>query len=191
MKISETDIVLVPGYGNTPDAHWQRRWQAKMPNARMVEQKNWFKPERKTWQNKLLSDVKSAERPVVLVGHSLGCILIAHAARTFEKESVVGAYLVAPTDLERQTLAPEFDLGNFVPLPRSPLPFATHVVASRNDPYCPYQRAEDLAKSWGATFQDAGDAGHINLESGHGPWPEGLMSFAYFMKRLTDPKTRH
>ena len=59
-----------------------------------------------------------------------------------------------------------------------------HLVASRNDPYCDYQRAEDLAGAWGATFQDAGEAGHINVESGHGPWPEGMMSFAHFMKRL-------
>ncbi|MCB1459938.1 MAG: alpha/beta hydrolase, partial [Nitratireductor sp.] len=25
---------------------------------------------------------------------------------------------------------------------------------------------------------------HINAESGHGPWPEGLMVFAKFMGRL-------
>jgi predicted alpha/beta hydrolase family esterase len=31
---------------------------------------------------------------------------------------------------------------------------------------------------------DAGEAGSVNSESGHGPWPEGLMSFAGFLKRL-------
>lgn len=191
LKISEADIILVPGYGNTPEGHWQKRWQAKMPNARVVEQKNWFEPVRKIWQDKLLSDVERAGRPVVLVGHSLGCILIAHAAHAFEKGTIAGAYLVAPTDLERQSPAPEFEVGNFVPLPHAPLPFATHVVASRSDPHCQYQRAEAMAKAWGASFQDAGDAGHINLESGHGPWPEGLMSFAYFMKKLIDPQSRH
>lgn len=191
LKISEADIVLVPGYGDTPDGHWQKRWQAKMANARLVEQKNRFKPMRKSWQDQLVSDVATAKRPVVLIGHSLGCILIAHAAHTFEKGTIAGAYLVAPTDLERQAPAPEFELGNFVPLPQAPLPFTTHVVASRSDPYCDYQRAQSLAKSWSATFQDAGDAGHINLESGHGPWPEGLMSFAYFMKRLSGPQATH
>ncbi len=33
-------------------------------------------------------------------------------------------------------------------------------------------------------FADAGEAGHINAESGHGPWPEGSMTFAHFMTRL-------
>ena len=31
---------------------------------------------------------------------------------------------------------------------------------------------------------DAGEAGHINGESGHGPWPEGLLTFGKFMSRL-------
>jgi predicted alpha/beta hydrolase family esterase len=35
-----------------------------------------------------------------------------------------------------------------------------------------------------AAIVDAGDAGHVNTESGHGPWPEGLMRFAGFLKQL-------
>jgi hypothetical protein len=31
--------------------------------------------------------------------------------------------------------------------------------------------ARDWARRWGFVFHDAGDAGHINVESGHGPWP--------------------
>ena len=30
----------------------------------------------------------------------------------------------------------------------------------------------------------AGNAGHINAASGHGPWPEGLLMFGELMKRL-------
>jgi predicted alpha/beta hydrolase family esterase len=184
LKISDTDILLVPGYGDTPPGHWMMRWQAKMANAWVVEQKNWFQPVRKVWQEALEKRLEKTTRPVVLVGHSLGCILIAHAAHSLPKDKVRGAFLVAPTDLERDAPKPAFDTGDFVPLPHAPLPFPTHVVASRTDPHCTYERAEGLAKAWGATFQDAGEAGHINLESGRGPWPEGMMSFAYFMKRL-------
>ncbi len=184
MKISEADILLVPGYGDTPDGHWMKRWQAKMANAWVVEQKNWHRPERKVWQDALLARLEKTTKPVVLVGHSLGCTLIAHAVHDLPKDRVRGAYLVAPTDLERKEPKPAFEPGNFLPQPVSPLPFEAHVVASRTDPHCDYQRAEGFAKAWGATFQDAGDAGHINMASGHGPWPEGLMSFAYFMKRI-------
>jgi uncharacterized protein len=58
------------------------------------------------------------------------------------------------------------------------------LVASRNDPYCSYERAEDFAYAWGAVVVDAGESGHINAASGHGPWPEGLMRLAGFMKGL-------
>ena len=30
-----------------------------------------------------------------------------------------------------------------------------------------------------------GDAGHLNTASGHGPWPEGSMRFAMFLKTLS------
>ncbi|MBO6758957.1 MAG: alpha/beta hydrolase [Roseibium sp.] len=184
MKIADTDILLVPGQGDTPDGHWMKRWQAKMANAWVVEQLNWHQPVRKVWQDALVARVELANRPVVLVGHSLGCILIAHAGHVLPKGTVRGAYLVAPTDLERNAPKPVFDVAGFAPLPAAPLPFRTHLVASRTDPQCAFERAAEFAKSWGATFQDAGDAGHLNLASGHGPWPEGMMSFAAFMKRL-------
>jgi predicted alpha/beta hydrolase family esterase len=58
------------------------------------------------------------------------------------------------------------------------------LVASRDDPYSTYADAEALARDWGAKLIDAGASGHINAESGHGPWPEGLLQFAAFMKRI-------
>lgn len=183
MKISETDILLIPGYGQILPGHWLLRWRDKMATARVVKQTELHAPSKKEWLEKLVGEIEAAKRPVVLVAHSLGCILVAHGAHAL-KDKVKGAYLVAPSDWDREGLVEEFDGGDFKPVPTDPLPFPTHVVASRNDPYCTYERSEHLAKAWGATFQDAGEAGHINLESGHGPWPEGLMSFAHFMKRL-------
>lgn len=183
MKISETDILLVPGYGKTLPGHWLLRWRDKMPTARVVKQKELQAPVKKTWLNTLVEAVETAKKPVVLVGHSLGCILIAHGVHVL-KDKVQGAYLVAPSDWDRDGLVDGFDGGDFRPIPQDHLPFPAHLVASRNDPYCDYERAQTFATAWGTTFQDAGEAGHINPESGHGPWPEGMMSFAHFMKRL-------
>ncbi|MBG6143021.1 putative alpha/beta hydrolase family esterase [Labrenzia sp. EL_142] len=183
MKISETDILLIPGYGRPLPGHWILRWSDKMATARVVKQAELHAPEKNEWLETLVKEVEAAERPVVLVAHSLGCILVAHGTHVL-KDKVKGAYLVAPSDWDRDGLVKEFDGGDFKPVPREPLPFPAHVVASRNDPYCDHERAQELATAWGATFQDAGEAGHINLESGHGPWPEGMMSFAHFMKRL-------
>ncbi len=183
MKISETDLLLIPGYGNILPGHWLSRWSDKMANTRLVQPARLHVPTKKEWLETLVKEVDAAERPVVLVAHSLGCILVDHGAHVL-KDKVKGAYLVAPSDWEREGLVKEFDGGDFKPIPKDPLPFPTHMVASRNDPFCDYVRAQEFSKAWGTTFQDAGNAGHINVESGQGPWPEGLLSFAKFMSRL-------
>jgi predicted alpha/beta hydrolase family esterase len=72
----------------------------------------------------------------------------------------------------------------FGPSPRAPLPFPSIVASSSNDSFCSLEVAEDIAAAWGAQFIHAGEAGHINAESGYGPWPEGSMAFANFMTRL-------
>ena len=63
-------------------------------------------------------------------------------------------------------------------------PQGSLVVGSSNDPFATRAGSESLAAALGASFVDAGEAGHLNEESGHGPWPEGLMRFAGFLKSL-------
>ena len=72
----------------------------------------------------------------------------------------------------------------FAPIPRDPLPFPSMLIASTSDPLCSVERAVEFATCWGSDFHLAGDAGHINVESGHGPWPEGLVMFTRLMQRL-------
>jgi predicted alpha/beta hydrolase family esterase len=57
-------------------------------------------------------------------------------------------------------------------------------VASRDDRYAPFEESEEISYAWGSRLLDAGEAGHLNVDSGHGPWPEGLMSLAGFLKQL-------
>ncbi len=144
---------------------------------------NWERPHLADWRERLVRAVNAAERPVVLVAHSLGVVMVAHAAPEFEPGKVVGAYLVAMADVEDTTRSSP-ETHNFAPIPREPLPFETVMVASRNDPHAAWTRSETIANQWGAKFEDAGEAGHINADSGQGPWPEGLLSFARFMSRL-------
>ena len=72
----------------------------------------------------------------------------------------------------------------FGPYLREPLPFPSIVIASRNDPFCAFEVAEDIAGAWGSLFIDAGETGHLNADSGFGPWPEGSMTFAKFLTDL-------
>lgn len=182
MKVKDADILIIPGYTNSGPDHWQTRWQAKLSTARRVEQEEWSKPVRDEWAGQVAKAVNEAQRPVVLVAHSLGVATAIQAIPDFEKP-VAGAFLVAPPDVANPDIRPKH-LMTFGPYPRDPLPFPSVVVASRNDPFCALNVAEDLAGAWGALFIDAGDAGHINSDAGFGPWPEGSMVFAQFLSRL-------
>lgn len=181
MKIADTDILIAPGLGNLGPGHWQRRWGERMPTARFVEQAEWDAPQRAAWVETLVAAVEAATRPVVLVGHSLAVSAIVHAAPRLAGK-VRGAFLVSSPDHEGEAIPPE--VASFADVPRDPLPFPSMLVVSTNDPLCSVDRAVDMATAWGSDLHLAGEAGHINVASGHGPWPEGLMMFTRLMQRL-------
>jgi hypothetical protein len=182
MKVKHADILIVPGYTNSGPEHWQSRWQFKLSTARRVEQAEWSKPVREDWTANVAKAVNEAERPVVIVAHSLGVAAAIQAIPRFQKP-VAGAFLVAPPDVANPEIRPRH-LMTFGPYPRDPLPFPSLVIASRNDPFCAFDVAEDIAAAWGSLFIDAGETGHLNADSGFGPWPEGSMTFAKFMTDL-------
>ncbi|MDX0640589.1 alpha/beta fold hydrolase [Sinorhizobium medicae] len=182
MKVSETHILIVPGYTNSGPNHWQTRWERKLSTARRVEQAEWSKPVREDWVARMIEEVNAAEKPVVIVAHSLGVATAIHALPHCT-QPIAGAFLVAPPDVANPKIRPKH-LMTFGPYPRDPLPFPSVMVASRNDSFGSYEHAGDIANAWGSLLVDAGDAGHINTESGHGPWPEGSMVFAQFLSRL-------
>ena len=186
MKTKDADILLIPGYTNAGPDHWMSRWENKITSARRVVQDEWHKPVREEWVSRLLETIDGAERPVVLVAHSLGCSTSVLGAQEFtdeQKAKVRGAFLVAPPDVENPAIRPKH-LLTFGPYPRERLPFPSIVVASRNDPFCPYPSAEAMAEAWGSLLLDAGESGHIRSDSGHGPWPEGTMVFSKFLNGL-------
>jgi uncharacterized protein len=182
MRTSDVDILIVPGLAGSGPDHWQSRWEAKLSTARRVEQDDWDRPRRDAWIERLAEAVAGAARPVVLIAHSLGVLTVVHGAPRLPA-TIAGAFLVAPPDEAAIAALPEVDRA-FVPIPHAPLPFPSILIASADDPYCALAVAEDLSFAWGAAFANAGAAGRINSESGHGPWPEGLMRFAGFLKQL-------
>jgi hypothetical protein len=187
MRTSEADILIIPGLGGSEPDHWQSRWNAKLPTARRVDQADWEKPGLDAWRGRIVEEVAREARPVILVAHSLGALVAVHAAPFLAKgESngkVKGAFLVAPPSVEILAGLDALD-PDFLTIPGEPLPFPSLVIASRDDPFASFAESEALARSLGAELIDAGFSGHINSESGHGPWPEGLMRFAGFMKTL-------
>jgi predicted alpha/beta hydrolase family esterase len=164
-------ILIVPGLFDSGPDHWQSHWQRALPRAWRVEQNDWERPTLAEWTAGLLESVR--QHPgAVIVAHSLGCATVAHLAAIGAARNVAGAFLVAPADVNREGPAGRL-LEGFSPIPRARLPFPSMVVASRNDPYVTLDRARAFAQGWGSTFIDLGQAGHINVASGHGPWPKG------------------
>lgn len=184
MKISELDILVLPGLTGGTDVHWYRRWAAKLSTAKVVEQENWDVPEKTAWVSKIVEAVDASIRPVFLISHSMGTLTAVHAAHEPKLAGKIkGAFLVAVPDPEIVGNM-HTDVSDFAPLPSAPLPFPSLMVASRNDPYCSFEKAEGLALDWGALFIDGGEHGHFNPDSGHGPWPEGLMALSKFLNQL-------
>jgi len=182
MRTSDADLLIIPGLGGSGPDHWQTRWEQKLSTARRVHQRDWDKPQRDEWVAAIAAAIQTATRPVILVAHSLGAIAAIHAVRE-TAPWIMGAFLVAAPSEERLAGVVEADPA-FRPYPREKLPFPAVLVASRDDPYSSPAESETLARDWGAKLIDAGPSGHINAASGHGPWPEGLLHFAAFMKQI-------
>ena len=176
-------VLLLPGWQNSGPAHWQSRWEALHGYAR-VQQHDWMQPLRGDWMMQLEEAVLAASTPVVLVAHSLGCILTAAwAQHSHHTDKVQAAFLVAPGDPEREELRGV--LTSWSPVVLERLPFPAELLGSQNDPYCSLERAQQFAKAWGAHWVDCGAVGHINSDSGLGDWSEGHARLQVLTLRTT------
>jgi uncharacterized protein len=187
MLSPDADILVIPGLGGSGPDHWQSRWEAKLSSALRVAQEDWDRPELDAWRSRIIDEVEQARRPVVFVAHSLGVLAAIHAASFLAKgdsgRRIAGGFLVAPPSAAVLSELEAVDRA-FLTLPVQRLHFRALVIASRNDPFSSFAKSEALAAMLGAKLIDAGFSGHINSVSGHGPWPEGLMRFAAFLKAL-------
>ena len=178
MKAS--NVLVLPGWQSSGPQHWQSLWEGRYGYTR-VEQHEWMRPLRGDWITRLEEVLLTRDESAVLVAHSLGCILTtAWAAVSRNTHRVKAALLVAPGDPERGDLREQ--LASWSPIELRALPFPSVLVASRDDPYCEFERARLFAHAWGSQFMDYGPCGHINAESGLASWPEGHVLLQDLMK---------
>jgi len=164
-----TPILIVPGYGGSGPDHWQSWLEARLAGARRVALPALDRPRCADWVDALERAVAACDEPPLLVAHSLGCIAVAHWARA-RPGHARGALLVAPCDAERSGGLEGVE--GFAPIPLQKLDFPALVVASTNDPFVPFERAQDFAHAWGARLVAVPGGGHLNVASGFGAWPE-------------------
>lgn len=163
-----TKTLLLPGLDGSSAVHWQRWWAATDPNALIVEQHSWANPTPEAWEAELAGAILS-HPGCILVGHSLGAVLAARILTRWPQLRVSAALLVAPANPDCSSR-----LASFAGLPDRPLDVPTTLVASRNDPWMSFPHSRHMASAWGADLVDLGFAGHINVDSGFGPWPAAL-----------------
>ena len=164
-------MLIVPGLHGSSVGHWQHWWAVDHAAVHLVEQADWSNPDEERWLD-VLERAVVAQPGSLIVAHSLGTILTAKLAQRPAARLVAGALLVAPADINRTSTLHQrsYDFGA---MPHDRLPFPSLVVASRDDVYMSFNKAKELAASWGSGTHDLGYAGHINIQSGFGRWVEG------------------
>lgn len=159
--------LVVPGLDGSAAPHWQHWWAATEPTAVMVDLPTPGRPVREAWEAELAGMILR-HPDSLLVGHSLGSVLIAGLLAKWPQLRVRAALLVAPAETIGAAR-----ISRFGPISEAALPVPAKIVFSRNDPWMRPERSVDLARAWQADTVDMDLAGHINVASGHGPWPIG------------------
>jgi predicted alpha/beta hydrolase family esterase len=172
-------VLIIPGLHDSGEAHWQSWLQTQYKGAVRVRQQDWATPDLDAWAERIAQTLSRPGRQGswVAVAHSFGTLALARylaQQQTRQREQpagqgvqapgrIVSALLVAPADPNK------FDVAHR--LPERGLGIPATVIGSENDPWMPLSRAQHWARQWGAGFINLGEAGHINTDSGFGPWP--------------------
>ncbi|THF67384.1 alpha/beta hydrolase [Pseudothauera nasutitermitis] len=170
--------LIVPGLNGSGPTHWQSWFEQLLPEARRVVQDDWSTADLPRWRERVQASIDASVGRVVLVAHSFGCLAsVAAAAR--QPDRIAAALLVAPADPRK------FGVSQL--LPAGHLGFPSIVVASANDPWVSLATARHWAGRWASRFINVGDQGHINVDAGFGPWPEGFELYESLVASVLRP----
>lgn len=171
------DVLVVPGFRGSGPGHWQTWLESALPGARRLAGVDWDAPVLAQWSAAIERQTLALDKPAWLVAHSFGCLASVVAAASLP-ERIAGVLLVAPADPDR-FVAAGLRTGTEVEtlmglVPAAPLPCASILAFSRNDPWLGVGKAAYLAQRWGSRPVDLGGAGHVNADAGFGAWPQAL-----------------
>lgn len=163
-------VLLLHGWGGSNHPHWQSWLASELAKdygtVSFLQFSDYDSPDLNVWKKELLEGLKNFQ-PNVVICHSLANTLWFHSLDELPK--VKRLYLIAPPSFQCEIE----ELKEFFPLP---LPTQTNaketiLVASTNDPYMSVDEAKELQKSLDVELKILENAGHINADSGFGPWP--------------------
>ena len=176
-------LVIVPGLHGSGAGHWQDWLHGQIDGAVRVEQDFWSVPDIDRWADRIAETISAlGGGPHVVVAHSFGCLASLHAAARYPGVGIARMLLVAPAEPMR------FGVADM--LAQMPVRMPTCVVASNDDPWMTAMRAQAWARLWGSDLINLGNAGHVNVDSGYGPFPLAREWAAGALNRLEPPPRR-
>lgn len=158
-------VLIVPGLHNSGPGHWQTEWEKRLPCSYRIQIADWSTPSLNAWVYAIDKAIDHFA-PTHIVAHSFGSL--ASAVVAARSTDLHGLFLVAPADPDK------FNLRHR--LPASSLSVSGILLGSLSDPWLSWSGAQLLGAQWGLDVECAGDAGHINVQSGHSEWQEGWQS---------------
>jgi len=167
--------LLLHGWGGSDWPHWQS-WLAselvkeyKTVSFPLIMHPHY--PHLNRWKKEVRAYLRDF-RPTTVICHSLANTLWFHLCNEADiepMETVERLVLVAPPSLRCEIET----IKSFFPLeaPKDLHAKSAMLVVSSNDPYMPLKEAWELQERLQIPMKVLNDAGHINAESGYGPWP--------------------
>jgi predicted alpha/beta hydrolase family esterase len=174
-------VLVIPGLHDSGPTHWQSHLQAHFRHSVRVRQHDWSRPDVHGWAEQIDATL-AAQSPArwVAVAHSFGCLaLLRHLATRpvrAHPHGVKSALFVAPADPDKFGIAPL--------LPQALLDIDSVLIASETDPWMGYPQAARWARTLGSHLINLGDAGHINVAAGFGPFPPAISTTQQLIQRV-------
>lgn len=170
-------FLIMYGVGGSGPDHWQTWLQQELvkqgETVRFPDFPDKDQPDKDVWLAHLSSVFEEIpqDEEVIVVAHSLACIMWFHYAVSYSKRKVQRAILVVPPSpfLEYEPVM------TFFPVPENMHAIARAAekslfVLSSTDPYCSVADASRYL-DLGIPCVMLPKMGHINVEAGYGPWP--------------------
>jgi predicted alpha/beta hydrolase family esterase len=176
-----TTFIILPGIGGSSEDHWQTLWERYRPSMKRFTPPDWDKPELSTWCRALQEAIDASDPPIIVIAHSLSCLLVAHWAMD-SRSTVAGAFLVSVPDPESSAFPSA--ASSFRRVPGTALPFRSVIIGSTNDPYGSIEYMQRRAHEWSSELVSIGERGHINASSNLSEWDEGYSLLSNFVRDL-------
>lgn len=183
--------LFIPGFHGSGPAHWQSWAQSRLKGSTTLHGVDWEVPSITAWADQAHRQLAALDRPALLVAHSFGCLVAATIAAE-KPAAVAGIIFVAPANPQRFAASgglrqPGSKAATVADiLPESlPATLSSVILASEDDPWLTLSAALELKERWHSHFVNLGEAGHVNVESGYGPWPTLLAHLKVLREQRT------